>query len=105
MQFLPIAQEAAESISTELVFGEFSPGQLLNLGLLIAAIAVAVGVLVLFIFSSMVKTLHRRTTETRFKRELLDRGYSVDDVIRLVEATSRQDVAKLWGDGDHRHTQ
>jgi hypothetical protein len=40
---------------------------------------------------------HRRRTEANLKREMLDRGMSVDEVVKVIEAVSPpEDAAGRW---------
>ncbi|MBA3480812.1 MAG: hypothetical protein H0T51_03260 [Pirellulales bacterium] len=40
---------------------------------------------------------HRRRTEANLKREMLDRGMSVDEVVKVIEAASPpEDAAGRW---------
>jgi hypothetical protein len=58
--------------------------------LLIIAIGCLTGVIctVVGCLSSMWGAMHRRRTEAELKRELLDRGLSVDEITKIIEATA-----------------
>lgn len=47
-----------------------------------------VAIVLAFLTSLMIKTIHRRSAETQLKREMLDRGFSVDEIVKLIEATA-----------------
>jgi len=40
------------------------------------------------ILSALARSMHNRRAEAELKRDLLDRGMSVDEVVRVVEATA-----------------
>jgi len=49
------------------------------------------------ILYSALDAAHRRRTEANLKREMLDRGMSVDEVVKVIEAVSPpEDAAGRW---------
>jgi hypothetical protein len=66
--------------------------------LMIIAIGCATGVIctVVGCVTSAATSIQRRRAETELKRELLDRGMSVDDITRIVESTQPTDFLERW---------
>jgi hypothetical protein len=49
------------------------------------------------ILSYALGAVHRRRTEANLKREMLDRGMSVDEIVKLIEAAAPpEDAAGRW---------
>ena len=61
-----------------------------RLALVIVVILAATGIIIsaVAIVASTAKSVRIRLVETDMKRELLDRGLRVDEVVRVIEATS-----------------
>ncbi len=67
--------------------------------LLLTAIGVVTGILITllsFLYSAL-DAAHRRRTEANLKREMLDRGMSVDEIVKVIEAAAPpEDATGRW---------
>ena len=84
-----IAQAAAPSLSDSAGwFDGIDPNQ--RFVLTIIAVGCATGVLITLgsVMAAMWGSVQRRQIEADFKRELLDRGLSADDIAKIVESAA-----------------
>jgi hypothetical protein len=72
-------------------FGEWmsaiQPDERFALCVVAIIFGVALAVFTILMISLLIRSIHYRRTETAFKRELLDRGLSVDEIAKIVQAT------------------
>lgn len=67
--------------------------------LLLVVIGCATGLLITLasLIYCAIDAAHRRRTEANLKREMLDRGMTVDEVVKVIEAAAPpEDVAGRW---------
>lgn len=89
---LILAATDAEAWWSEQFFG-LDQGQ--RFVIILAAIGCLTGVVVTLagIIYSACNAAHRRRLEAELKRELLDRGMTADEVVKVIEASAPEDVA------------
>ena len=73
-------------------FGEWmsaiQPDERFALCVVAIIFGVTLAVFTIGIISLLVRSIHRSRVETALKRELLDRGLSVDEIAKVVKATA-----------------
>jgi hypothetical protein len=92
LQSLLLAQHVTNSRSDW--FSELNAGN--KFALLIVGIACATGVIctaVVFI-SGAINSIHRRRVAADLKREMIDRGMTADEIVRIIEAAPPPDDAE-----------
>jgi hypothetical protein len=96
---LILAQGAANDWWSEQFFGL---DQDHRFALLIIAMA---GISTIFITSialiaSLINTLHRRQSEVSFKRDLIDRGFSAEEITKIIESAPPKNSWRVdWAKG------
>ena len=67
--------------------------------LLIVALGCATGLIITLVcvISSAISQAHQRRLETEFKREMLDRGMSADEVAKVINASAPEEPASYLG--------
>lgn len=86
----------AAGMWTDLISG-MDTGQ--RTGILIVAIGCGTGVIlgVAGIIYSAVDSLHRRRTEIGLKREMIERGMSAEEIVKVIEcAPPLEDATQRW---------
>ena len=87
---------AAPNWGSDLVNG-LNPGQ--RSAILIVAIGCATGVIlgVAGIIYSAIDSLHRRRAEIGLKREMIERGMSAEEIVKVIEcAPPLEDATQRW---------
>ncbi|MEM6799470.1 MAG: hypothetical protein AAF589_08140 [Planctomycetota bacterium] len=79
---VPALSTAAEGLSQE----QWFVLMLVGMGCVTVAILALAG-----IFAGITTTIHRRSSETELKRDMLDRGMSAAEIAQVVEATPPTD--------------
>jgi hypothetical protein len=91
---LPLAV-TAEDWWAEQMFG-------LNQGQRFVLLIIAIGCVAIIIISTVsiaggiLAGVHKRRLETEMKRDLLDRGMSADEIVRVVESAQPKDFLERW---------
>jgi hypothetical protein len=96
---------AQEAIPTETFFSDFDSNQ--RFVIAIIAITGGVGALIALvsIVGGMIFRLKEREVEADLKRDLLDRGMSPDEIIKVIEAKPRTGFDKWWSTLGQRSSQ
>jgi hypothetical protein len=71
---------------------------IVGIGCVMAAVIATIGIL-----SGVADQMHRRRMEADMKRELLDRGLNVDEVVKIIRAAPETGVSRWfssWGKCD-----
>jgi hypothetical protein len=77
----------------------FGLGQDQRFVLLLTIVGGSIGIIISLagILYSALDAAHRRRTEADLKREMLDRGMSVDEIVKVIEAAAPpEDAAGRW---------
>jgi hypothetical protein len=76
---------------------DFSSEQWFVIALVVIGCATAVIISLAGIAASVVNAVHRRRTEQGLKQDLLDRGMSADEIVKVVEsAAPPEDATSRW---------
>ena len=97
-----VLAQAAQSASDPWagsIFSGLDPN--MRFAALLTALGCATGIIITFgtFLYCALDAAHRRRTEANLKRDMLDRGMSVDEVVKVIEAAAPpEDVTSRWVD-------
>jgi hypothetical protein len=93
--FAPVLAQATDDWWAEQFFG-LDPSQ--RFALLIVAIGCATAIIIslVILIGCITTAMHRRRLESELKRDMLDRGMSADDIVRVIESAQPKDFLERW---------
>ncbi|QDU87363.1 hypothetical protein Pla175_07220 [Pirellulimonas nuda] len=100
MFLLPLAQSSEpphfdpQASWLQNLLGQLNGSDLVAVVLLSILCVTGVAIVITVVSTLTIKTIHRRSAETQLKREMLDRGFSVDEIVKLIEATGHAGPGK-----------